>query len=204
MLMRTTCCWLFPVFFGILDAAHLLPPKREGKHNCCYFRSSWRRIKFLHSNICISLPTFIIAECVLIYLDPDSSSAVVGWASKTFSTAVFFLYEQVRCLPKPKIIVWCFLCLCTTDWFQDLLIFLASFSYWKIFRSIWWPSQFFPFSYLTFYFNRFILMMLLGSRWLRTWRSVPFHSFTFSSQFLLLLLSIGSFLFGFNGCFLWA
>ncbi|EXB37646.1 Leucine carboxyl methyltransferase 2 [Morus notabilis] len=43
-----------------------------------------------------SLPTFIIAECVLIYLDPDSSSAVVGWASKTFSTAVFFLYEQIH------------------------------------------------------------------------------------------------------------
>ncbi|PON60849.1 Leucine carboxyl methyltransferase 1, LCMT [Parasponia andersonii] len=44
----------------------------------------------------LSLPTFIIAECVLIYLDPDSSSAVVGWASKTFSTAVFFLYEQIQ------------------------------------------------------------------------------------------------------------
>ncbi|KAF4387218.1 hypothetical protein F8388_008852 [Cannabis sativa] len=43
-----------------------------------------------------SLPTFIIAECVLIYLDPDSSSAVVGWASKTFSTAIFFLYEQIH------------------------------------------------------------------------------------------------------------
>lgn len=42
-----------------------------------------------------SLPTFIIAECVLIYLDPDSTKAIVGWASKTFSTAVFFLYEQV-------------------------------------------------------------------------------------------------------------
>ncbi|WCJ23014.1 hypothetical protein M5689_005065 [Euphorbia peplus] len=43
-----------------------------------------------------SLPTFIIAECVLIYLDPDSTRAIVGWASKTFSTAVFFLYEQIH------------------------------------------------------------------------------------------------------------
>ncbi|XP_048334727.1 leucine carboxyl methyltransferase 1 homolog [Ziziphus jujuba] len=42
------------------------------------------------------LPTFIIAECVLIYLDPDSSRDVVGWASKTFSTAIFFLYEQIH------------------------------------------------------------------------------------------------------------
>ncbi|PNY06733.1 leucine carboxyl methyltransferase 2-like [Trifolium pratense] len=43
-----------------------------------------------------SLPTFIIAECVLIYLDPDSSHEVVGWACRTFSTAVFFLYEQIH------------------------------------------------------------------------------------------------------------
>ncbi|KAI7757663.1 hypothetical protein M8C21_029652, partial [Ambrosia artemisiifolia] len=43
-----------------------------------------------------SLPTFIIAECVLIYLDPDSSNAIVEWASKTFSTSVFFLYEQIN------------------------------------------------------------------------------------------------------------
>ncbi|XP_044476946.1 uncharacterized protein LOC123204392 [Mangifera indica] len=31
---------------------------------------------------------------VLIYVDPESSHAVVGWAAKTFSTAVFFIYEQ--------------------------------------------------------------------------------------------------------------
>ncbi|KAF7845045.1 leucine carboxyl methyltransferase 1-like protein isoform X1 [Senna tora] len=43
-----------------------------------------------------SLPTFIIAECVLIYLDPDSTRAIVGWASQTFKTAVFFLYEQIH------------------------------------------------------------------------------------------------------------
>ncbi|KAJ9556614.1 hypothetical protein OSB04_011228 [Centaurea solstitialis] len=42
-----------------------------------------------------SLPTFIIAECVLIYLDPDPSRAIVEWASRTFSTSVFFLYEQI-------------------------------------------------------------------------------------------------------------
>ncbi|CAA6672462.1 unnamed protein product [Spirodela intermedia] len=42
-----------------------------------------------------SLPTFIIAECVLIYLDPDSIKAIVGWTAKTFSTAIFFLYEQI-------------------------------------------------------------------------------------------------------------
>lgn len=49
----------------------------------------------LSSDVGISLPTFIIAECVLIYLDPDSTRNIVGWASKRFSTAIFFLYEQV-------------------------------------------------------------------------------------------------------------
>ncbi|XP_034202200.1 leucine carboxyl methyltransferase 1 homolog isoform X3 [Prunus dulcis] len=37
-----------------------------------------------------------LAECVLIYLDPDSSRAIVGWTSKAFSTAIFFLYEQIH------------------------------------------------------------------------------------------------------------
>lgn len=32
---------------------------------------------------------------MLIYLDPDSSYAIVDWASKTFSTSIFFLYEQI-------------------------------------------------------------------------------------------------------------
>ncbi|EOX96465.1 hypothetical protein QUC31_005569 [Theobroma cacao] len=48
------------------------------------------------ANMDPGLPTFIIAECVLIYLDPDSSRSIVGWASKTFSTAIFFLYEQIH------------------------------------------------------------------------------------------------------------
>ncbi|CAA0813556.1 Leucine carboxyl methyltransferase [Striga hermonthica] len=43
-----------------------------------------------------SLPTFIIAECVLIYLDPESNRDIVGWASRTFPTAIFFLYEQIH------------------------------------------------------------------------------------------------------------
>ncbi|KAJ4775139.1 Leucine carboxyl methyltransferase 1 [Rhynchospora pubera] len=42
------------------------------------------------------LPTFIIAECVLIYLDPASTRSIVGWAASKFSTAIFFLYEQIN------------------------------------------------------------------------------------------------------------
>ncbi|CAO2825716.1 unnamed protein product [Amaranthus hypochondriacus] len=48
------------------------------------------------ANLDPSLPTFVIAECVLIYLDPESSRSIVGWAARTFSTAVFFLYEQIH------------------------------------------------------------------------------------------------------------
>ncbi|KAL8129820.1 hypothetical protein V2J09_018975 [Rumex salicifolius] len=47
------------------------------------------------ANLDPSLPTLIIAECVLIYLDPESSRSIVGWGAKTFSTAIFFLYEQI-------------------------------------------------------------------------------------------------------------
>ncbi|EPS72573.1 hypothetical protein M569_02182, partial [Genlisea aurea] len=43
-----------------------------------------------------SLPTFIIAECVLIYLNPEYSRSVVRWCSGKFTTAVFFLYEQIH------------------------------------------------------------------------------------------------------------
>ncbi|KAL3624121.1 hypothetical protein CASFOL_032937 [Castilleja foliolosa] len=42
------------------------------------------------------LPIFIIAEFVLIYLDPESSHDIVGRASRTFPTAIFFLYEQIH------------------------------------------------------------------------------------------------------------
>ncbi|GAB4861976.1 Leucine carboxyl methyltransferase 1 [Ancistrocladus abbreviatus] len=48
------------------------------------------------ANLDPSVPTFIIAECVLIYMDPEASTAVVGWAAKRFSTAIIFLYEQIH------------------------------------------------------------------------------------------------------------
>ncbi|OAY70520.1 tRNA wybutosine-synthesizing protein 4, partial [Ananas comosus] len=59
-------------------------------------RSLWQRIELAHSDLVISLPTFIIAECVLIYLDPISTRSIVRWASEKFATAVFFLYEQIH------------------------------------------------------------------------------------------------------------
>lgn len=43
-----------------------------------------------------SLPTLILAECVLIYLDPTVSRAVVEWAGQKFSTLIFIVYEQIH------------------------------------------------------------------------------------------------------------
>jgi len=43
-----------------------------------------------------SLPTFIIAECVLIYLEPYASHGLVKWAAEKFSISVFVIYEQIH------------------------------------------------------------------------------------------------------------
>ncbi|KXJ20453.1 Leucine carboxyl methyltransferase 1 [Exaiptasia diaphana] len=43
-----------------------------------------------------SLPTIFIAECVLVYMEPEKSSALLDWAGKNFTTAVFLNYEQGR------------------------------------------------------------------------------------------------------------
>eukprot|EP00850_Spirogloea_muscicola_P009396 SM000052S17788 [mRNA] locus=s52:594894:598379:+ [translate_table: standard] len=44
----------------------------------------------------VSLPTLILAECVLIYLEPQSSRNICKWAGEHFTTAAFVIYEQIR------------------------------------------------------------------------------------------------------------
>lgn len=65
-------------------------------------------ITFIHgqsSNILIisrvmcRLPTLILAECVLIYLEPTVSRQVVKWCAEKFETAAFVTYEQVVLAP---------------------------------------------------------------------------------------------------------
>ncbi|RDD38765.1 tRNA wybutosine-synthesizing protein 4 [Trichoplax sp. H2] len=41
-------------------------------------------------------PTLILSECVLTYINPSSSSSIIGWASKFFSNAMFVTYEQIQ------------------------------------------------------------------------------------------------------------
>lgn len=42
-----------------------------------------------------SLPTVFITECVLIYMEPEHSAAIINWAGTNFKNAVFINYEQV-------------------------------------------------------------------------------------------------------------
>ncbi|EFJ47079.1 hypothetical protein VOLCADRAFT_81666 [Volvox carteri f. nagariensis] len=41
-------------------------------------------------------PTYILSECVLVYMEPLHSAAVVSWAAHTFPNAVIAIYEQIR------------------------------------------------------------------------------------------------------------
>ncbi|KAI5054998.1 hypothetical protein GOP47_0030143 [Adiantum capillus-veneris] len=48
------------------------------------------------ANMDPSLPTLILAECVLIYLDPNVSRTVVKWAGQKFPNSIFVVYEQIH------------------------------------------------------------------------------------------------------------
>lgn len=42
------------------------------------------------------LPTYVLAECVLVYMEAEESSAVVRWLGSFLSTAACVVYEQVQ------------------------------------------------------------------------------------------------------------
>ena len=48
-----------------------------------------------------ALPTFVLAECVLVYMEPAESAALVSCLGALLSTAVFVLYEQASALHLP-------------------------------------------------------------------------------------------------------
>ncbi len=53
---------------------------------------------FTRAGIDYSVPTFILAECVLVYMHPQQSDALLQWLGQNFSTtaAAMVLYEQVN------------------------------------------------------------------------------------------------------------
>lgn len=42
------------------------------------------------------LPTLLVAECVLVYMSPQQSAALLSWAANTFPAAMFINYEQIN------------------------------------------------------------------------------------------------------------
>jgi len=42
-----------------------------------------------------SLPTMFLSECVMIYMDPMDSDAIVKWISDNVPTAMILAYEQI-------------------------------------------------------------------------------------------------------------
>lgn len=62
-------------------------------HTNCFVCSLTLSLFF--GDLVCRLPTLIIAECVLIYLDPNVSRAVVKWCADKLETAAFVIYEQV-------------------------------------------------------------------------------------------------------------
>ena len=41
------------------------------------------------------VPTYVLSECVLVYMEPSDSAAVVRWLGERFTTAALVVYEQV-------------------------------------------------------------------------------------------------------------
>ncbi|CAL5221350.1 g3526 [Coccomyxa viridis] len=41
-------------------------------------------------------PTYVLAECVLVYMEPEDSASVVRWLGHWLPTAAFVVYEQIK------------------------------------------------------------------------------------------------------------
>ena len=49
-----------------------------------------------NAGIDFTVPTLLLSECVLVYLEPEESCSIIAWAARTFQHSVFVTYEQIR------------------------------------------------------------------------------------------------------------
>lgn len=52
--------------------------------------------KLKQAEVDFTIPTIILAECVLVYIETDNCSRLLSWFSSHFSSALFVNYEQVN------------------------------------------------------------------------------------------------------------
>ncbi|GMH42170.1 hypothetical protein BSKO_10089 [Bryopsis sp. KO-2023] len=43
-----------------------------------------------------STPTYVLSECVLVYMEPEDSASVINWLGKRLQTAACVVYEQIK------------------------------------------------------------------------------------------------------------
>lgn len=51
--------------------------------------------KLKHAEVDFTIPTLFLAECVLVYIEPDHCDNLLKWLASQFKSAVFVNYEQV-------------------------------------------------------------------------------------------------------------
>uniref|UniRef100_A0A061SKM0 Leucine carboxyl methyltransferase 1 homolog n=1 Tax=Tetraselmis sp. GSL018 TaxID=582737 RepID=A0A061SKM0_9CHLO len=67
----------------------------------CLFPADLRDLPALQKSLVdlgfdFSLPTLVLSECVLVYMDPRYSQPIVQWAGAELPDAVFVIYEQIH------------------------------------------------------------------------------------------------------------
>ena len=87
-----------------------------------------------------SLPTLFLAECVLVYMEPEKSKELVRWAGANFTTALFVNYDPVRlvvvCMCSPSTFE--IMCMMYTGLYHQVVSYLLTStdsSTWQVWQS---------------------------------------------------------------------
>lgn len=74
---------------------------RVSSHNYCLLPADLRNIDQLNdvlteAGVDTTVPTLVLAECVLVYVEPEDSLALMKWAVETFPCNAFLLYDMIN------------------------------------------------------------------------------------------------------------